>query len=253
MAQEPAATELVRRPGDEPGAHVARNVIRSPADLARMAQAMGASHVFPNIRNTDQALVVLAWCMEMGMPPVSSAGSVHFVKGRPMLGGPLVAAMLRRHPLYDYRVREATEERATIEITRGGQVEGRSSFTIEEAKRAGLVRPDSGWTTYPGDMLVWRALTRGARRYAPDVFVGGIYVEGEIEDSPPGRPPPPAPRPEPPPEPPEGPQEPPGPPTGPVQGQVVNGPPEPDQEAADAAWEEAGWEARKRGTQETLG
>jgi hypothetical protein len=56
-----------------------------------------------------------------------------------------------------------------------------SSFTIEEAKRAKLTDKDN-WKNFASDMLFARALTRGQRRYAPDVAIGSVYAEGEIAD-----------------------------------------------------------------------
>ena len=54
---------------------------------------------------------------------------------------------------------------------------------LEEAKKAGLVRSGGAWEHYPSDMLFARALTRGARRFAPDAFLGmPIYTVGETGD-----------------------------------------------------------------------
>src|SRR3990172_12822760 len=43
-------------------------------------------------------------------------------------------------------------------------------------------------------MCLWRVMSRGAKRYCPDVFGGAVYVEGELEPEYP-RPPPRAPEP----------------------------------------------------------
>lgn len=51
------------------------------------------------------------------------------------------------------------------------------SFSIEDAKRAGIYR--GTWLRYPEDMLFARALSRLARQLFPDV-IKGCYVEGEI-------------------------------------------------------------------------
>lgn len=53
------------------------------------------------------------------------------------------------------------------------------SFSIEEAKRAGIYNDRGPWGKYPRDMLFARALSRLARQLFPDV-IKGCYVEGEI-------------------------------------------------------------------------
>jgi hypothetical protein len=39
----------------------------------------------------------------------------------------------------------------------------------------------SGWGKYPRSMLFARAVTDGARTFAPDVFGGAVYGEGELD------------------------------------------------------------------------
>jgi hypothetical protein len=56
-----------------------------------------------------------------------------------------------------------------------------ASFSVDDAKNAGLFKAGGGWDKYPEDMCFARALSRLARRLFPDV-IGTAYVEGEIED-----------------------------------------------------------------------
>lgn len=48
-----------------------------------------------------------------------------------------------------------------------------SRFTLEDANRAGLVKPDSGWMKYPENMCMWRAIGFCADVAATDV-IGGM-------------------------------------------------------------------------------
>jgi len=63
-----------------------------------------------------------------------------------------------------------------------GELEYTSSFSIAEAKQAGIYRDQSGWTKYPRDMLYWRTVTRGLRRVCPDVITG-LYAIEELQDA----------------------------------------------------------------------
>jgi hypothetical protein len=77
---------------------------------------------------------------------------------------------------------ESTVERCTIETTRVGEQEPeRETFTLDDAKRAGLDRRDV-WRAYPRDMLRHRAAAGLARRVYPDVVLG-CYAPGELEES----------------------------------------------------------------------
>lgn len=61
---------------------------------------------------------------------------------------------------------------ATAWIQRAGDGDAYSAtFTIEDAKRAGLDQSET-YKKYPQDMLGWRALSRVIRRYAPEVMAG---------------------------------------------------------------------------------
>ena len=54
------------------------------------------------------------------------------------------------------------------------------SFTIEDAKNAGLLNNPT-WKKYPADMCKARAIARAARAAFPDALLG-VYVEGEISE-----------------------------------------------------------------------
>jgi hypothetical protein len=51
---------------------------------------------------------------------------------------------------------------------------------MDDAKLTGNVKPNSGWTKSPNDMLVARASAKLARLVYPDV-VHGLYAREEME------------------------------------------------------------------------
>ena len=74
---------------------------------------------------------------------------------------------------------DKNEAKATFAHPSGGSVD--FSYSIEDAKIAGLIRPDSGWTKFPAAMLRARCISGGIRMVLPGV-VCGVYTPEEVED-----------------------------------------------------------------------
>ena len=55
-----------------------------------------------------------------------------------------------------------------------------ASFTVTDARGAGLWDGKDVWQKYPLDMLEWRATSRWGKRYAGDVTVGGLHTTEEL-------------------------------------------------------------------------
>jgi hypothetical protein len=53
------------------------------------------------------------------------------------------------------------------------------TYTMDDARRAGLVKPNSGWEKYPANMLKWRAIGFWIDTVLPDVQ-GGMKRADEL-------------------------------------------------------------------------
>lgn len=149
------------------------------ADMNGLAKVFVQSGAFKDTRDVAMALVKIVAGQERGIPPMQAMTGIHVIKGVPVLAAGLIGALVKRSGRYNYRITASSADRCEITwLERGAEV-GTSEFTIDQAKKAGLVKADSGWQSYPEDMLFARALTRGARRFCPDVFGGVVYAEGE--------------------------------------------------------------------------
>lgn len=119
----------------------------------------------------------IAMGLTLGVDPATAASNITVSKGKVTLSSSLQAALLIRRGEVTYEIIEASEDAVVLEWkpgpkwTRGEQKLGRSKFTIAEAKRAGLLKKDV-WQAYPEDLLFARALTRGIKRFAPDLLAG---------------------------------------------------------------------------------
>ena len=148
--------------------------------LQSAAQALHASGFFGDVKTQAQAMVKVMAGAEIGLPPFASMSGIHIVQGKPVLGANLVATLVKNDPRYDYRVKQADNKACVLTWYEGGKPVGESSFTWDEATAAGLTSKDN-WRKYTSDMLFARALTRGARRYAPGIFGGApIYTPDEM-------------------------------------------------------------------------
>ena len=178
--------EIVKAPTDAKVA-LAQAVDQSTGlDLMTLSTVMVQSGFFPNAESVAQGVVKILAGRELGFPAIASMRHIYVHNGHIGLQATLIATQIRRSGTYDYRIVESTDAKCSIEFQRkrdGEWVsEGTASFTIEEAQRAKLVKTGSGWENYPSDMLFARAITRGQRRYCPDVFGQAVYSEEEVRE-----------------------------------------------------------------------
>ena len=150
--------------------------LRSPDDLQRLARLFAASGLFGRGANPDAlmaecAIKILAG-MEAGFGPFASAAGVSVINGKPGFGANLLAQAIKRHPQYDYRVLEKTDQVCRIKFLMGREELGVETFTAEMAKRAGLLKDGGMYSKYPEAMLFARCLTAGMRTHCPDALGG---------------------------------------------------------------------------------
>jgi hypothetical protein len=88
-----------------------------------------------------------------------------------------MASRVKASGKYNYKVTEMTDKVCTIDFLEGGQSIGTSSFTIEDAKKAGTKNLDK----FPRNMLFARAMSNGVRWFCPDIYEGPVYVPEEME------------------------------------------------------------------------
>jgi hypothetical protein len=148
----------------------------SPRELALYFQKSG---LFPDLQSEAQAYVKIVAGRELGLGPLASVSGLNVIKGRVTFSANLIASMVKRHPLYDYRVQSHDDRLCRIEFFQSGESIGISEFSADDARRAGL--GGQNWNKYPKAMLFARALTQGVRWFCPDVTAGApAYVPEEI-------------------------------------------------------------------------
>ena len=152
-------------------------IIHSMDDAMKAANAMAASGFFQDARQAAQAVVKILAGQELGVGPFTSMTGVYIIQGRPALSANIMAAAVKRSGRYNFRVSELSDTRCEIIFFEGGQECGRSTFTADEARKAGTKNMDK----YPRNMLYARAISNGVRWFCPDVLGGSpVYTPEEL-------------------------------------------------------------------------
>jgi hypothetical protein len=148
--------------------------------IQNIAKSMFASGYFTDTKSEAQAIVKILAGHEIGLPAFASMAGIHIIQGKPVLGANILATLVKNDPRYNYQVKQCTHNICELVWFEDGKQVGTSTFTIEEAKTAGLTDKDN-WRKYPSDMLFARAISRGARRFAPGIFGGSpVYTPDEM-------------------------------------------------------------------------
>ena len=112
---------------------------------------------------------------------MQALAKIHVINGRPGLSAELMRALVIRAG-HSLRIEETTNTKAiVVGKRRGEERELRITWTMDDAKRAGLAAKDP-WKKYPRAMLVARATGELVRGVFPDVLAGITYTPEELSD-----------------------------------------------------------------------
>ena len=132
--------------------------------------------------NPGAVLLARAWADQRGLDILTALQTVSFVQGRPVIDASMQRALAKAAG-YRVLIPQATPQAATARVVErsSGEVIGEATYTIDDANRAQLTGKDN-WKRNPEDMLVARATTRAMRRFAPEVMVGLVAGEDELDE-----------------------------------------------------------------------
>jgi hypothetical protein len=149
-------------------------------DPMTIAKVFRASGMFPDIQSEAAAATKIIIGRGLGLTDYDAMSGLHIIKGKAVLAANLMAAAIKRSGKYDYRVTEHTDAVCTIDFYGGGVKIGSTSFSIEDAKRAGL--GGDNWKKYARAMLFARCISMGYRTHCPDALgAAPVYVEAHGE------------------------------------------------------------------------
>lgn len=168
--------------------------------MERFAIRLAQSKMLPRHLMDDDASIfsIMLAARSLDIPMWSATQQIIVQKGRTSMTASLMQSLVIRAGHNMFLVRK-DDESATVRSFRKGIGEDEcgfadTTFSIEDALKAKLlVRTDKGaliarsqngevlpWEKYTEDMLIWRAISRAARRYFPDVLMGMNYTPEEL-------------------------------------------------------------------------
>jgi hypothetical protein len=149
--------------------------------ISQMAPVMWKSRLF-GVVSQEAAAAIMLKGYELGLGITASFEFINVIQGKPSLSPRGALALLHSHPDIDgVEIKRLTDALGgyighSCTIKRKNGFTYTAQFTLDDAKRAGLIKQDSGWTRYPEQMCMWRAVGFAADVAAPDITAGMTAV-----------------------------------------------------------------------------
>lgn len=149
--------------------------------LRRLGEMAVKSGFLPQSINTpDKAVIIMLKGKELGIPPMQAFSSIAVVNGKPTMSAELMLALIYKNvPSAEIVFQETTDKACVVVAKRKAGMGSTFSFTIEDAKRADLLRKGP-WVQYPAAMLRARCISAMARAMFPDAIMGVSYTPEEM-------------------------------------------------------------------------
>ncbi len=165
-----------------------QSIIPQDAEQAfRMAQMIHASGMAPrDMQSPEKIVTSIIAGMEIGLKPFQSVQSFAVVNGRPTIWGDAALGLVQASGyLDDFEETIGGDGEAMVATCRAKRIDRKSeivrTFSVADAKKAGLWGKSGPWSQYPRRMLQLRARAFCIRDGFPDVLKG-IGIQEEVAD-----------------------------------------------------------------------
>lgn len=154
----------------------------------QLASKLASSDLIPkSFRGKPQDLFI-CWAMgyQVGLTPEQSQQCIAVINGKPAMWGDDMLALCMAHKDFDDIIETPIVKNDSIIgytciVKRKGKADKESIFTMDMAKKAGLLAKGGVWNQYPERMLKLRARGFCLRDAFPDALKG-IKPREEVED-----------------------------------------------------------------------
>lgn len=175
-------------PALQSGGRVSAIVPQSMEEAYRLGTAVCRAGMAPKGMETpEKCMIAIMQGMEVGLTPMQSLQRIAVVNGRPTIWGDGAMALVRASGLCEY-VKETIKGEGDARAAgcavkrRNEPEEVTRTFSVADAKKAGLWGKQGPWQQYPERMLQMRARAFALRDVFADVL-GGLYVREELDDA----------------------------------------------------------------------
>lgn len=132
-------------------------------------------------KNIAQGTVIAMHCLQTATPILNYQREYHLIDGKPsMKSEAMLGKFIEKGGKINW-VQDGTDGAAELQMQLPGGATVTNRYSIDDAKQAGLIKPNSGWVKNPRNMLRARVVSEAMRMYAPHLVVG-CYTPEEIAD-----------------------------------------------------------------------
>lgn len=166
-----------------PGAETFSLTPRNLIEAMEFANIIAKSDMVPKhyIGKPGNVLVAVQMGAELGLKPMQALQGIAVVNGNPTIWGDAMWALILSHPEYEDSREEKTDLKCTIWLKRRNHAPVTVTFSVEDAKKAGLAGKQGPWQTAPRRMMQLRARAFAARDLFADALKG-IKTTEEVRD-----------------------------------------------------------------------
>lgn len=161
---------------------------KSTAEAMELAKTLASSQLIPKAfqQRPGDVFVAMMWSHSLGIPIVQGLQGIAVINGKPSLyGDALLAVCMGSGQMADIEetvTGNADNLTATCKVTRRGKpTPVVSTFSMADARAAGLLGKPGPWKQYTSRMLKMRARAFALRDAFPDVL-SGIASAEEMQD-----------------------------------------------------------------------
>ena len=157
---------------------------RNLEEALKFADIMSKSDLVPrDFRDKPgNILVAIQKGLEIGLSPMAALESIAVINGRASLWGDALLGLVQVSPQYEWhKEAESTPTKGVCIVKRKGHEPHRVEFSIEDAKRAGLLGKSGPWQQYTARMLTLRARAFALRDKFADVLKGLSMAEEALD------------------------------------------------------------------------
>ncbi len=150
-------------------------LVNEVGQLERWGKFAIEAGLIPADVSLPQAMAIIQTGKEMGLQPLQSLRNMAFIRGRLTMAVQLQLALAIQKGVKIVEMAEELES-CTITLERTGE-KITCTYTLEDAKKAGLFKSAGNYEKYLKQMLRWRATGDCLRLIAPDLILGLLSPE----------------------------------------------------------------------------